>query len=98
MELEESFNYSEAILWFVVAVVLFIKSRRAEPMRRKLARIVSVAFAVFAVTDLIEVQTGAWWRPWWLFALKAACVLAFVTAWWKYRQLARIAPPPDRPD
>ncbi|MBI5772318.1 MAG: hypothetical protein HZA89_01075 [Verrucomicrobia bacterium] len=98
MEPEELFNYCEAGLWFVVAVILFLKSRRTEPMQRKLAGKTAAAFAVFAITDLIEAQTGAWWRPWWLFVLKAACVLVFVTAWWRYRRLGRKSPPSDRPN
>jgi hypothetical protein len=35
-------------------------------------------FVLFGASDLIEVRTGAWWRPWWLLAWKAACVFALI--------------------
>ena len=95
MELDEFFNYFESALWFVVAATLWARSRRAEPPQKKLANLTSAAFAVFAVSDLIEAQTGAWWTPWWLFVLKATCVAVFAAAWWKYRRLLRGKTPPD---
>jgi len=33
---------------------------------------------LFGISDLVEVQTGAWWDPWWLFTLKAFCVVIFL--------------------
>jgi hypothetical protein len=39
-----------------------------------------MCFVVFGVSDVIEAQTGAWWHPWWLFAMKALCVLGFLGA------------------
>jgi hypothetical protein len=35
-------------------------------------------FAFFGLSDLVEVTTGAWWRPWWLLAWKAACLLGLI--------------------
>jgi hypothetical protein len=29
-------------------------------------------------SDIVESRTGAWWRPWWLFAWKAVCVIALL--------------------
>jgi hypothetical protein len=71
------FNYAEAGLWFVIALVLAARLR----MRRPWRWLVPVAFGCFGVSDLIEVQTGAWWEPWWLFVLKAVCVVVFLLAW-----------------
>lgn len=71
------FNYFEAGLWFVIAIVMLVRGRLKQPWRWRLP----LAFAAFGVSDLIEVQTGAWWEPWWLLALKAACVLVFLLAW-----------------
>ncbi len=76
------FNHAEAGLWFVIALVLAVKLRMGRPWRWLLP----VAFGCFGVSDLIEVQTGAWWEPWWLFVLKAACVLVFLLAWLAYRR------------
>lgn len=76
------FNYGEAGLWFVIALVLAVRLCMARPWRWLLP----CAFAVFGVSDLIEVQTGAWWDPWWLLVMKAACVLVFLLAWRAHRR------------
>lgn len=79
------FNQAEAGLWFVIALVLVVRLRMPLPWRWLLP----AAFAVFGVSDLIEVQTGAWWQPWWLLVIKAACVLVFLLAWQAHRRQRR---------
>lgn len=79
------FNYGEACLWFILALSLAVRLRMTRPWRWLLP----CAFAVFGVSDLIEVQTGAWWEPWWLFLMKAACVLVFLLAWRAHRRQRR---------
>lgn len=76
------FNEAEAGLWFVIAFVLALRLRMGRPWRWLLP----LAFAVFGVSDLIEVQTGAWWDPWWLLVMKAACVLVFLLAFRERRR------------
>lgn len=83
------FNYVEAVLWFVIALTVFLKSRAATHELRTLAVIVSVSFALFGVSDLVEASTGAWWRPLWLLGLKAFCVLSFVCCWLKYSKIKK---------
>ena len=78
-------NYVEASLWAVMGLGLmaaglsgrfwfigwrFIRLRSGQ--RR--AMIVGLALVAFGVSDLVETRTGAWWRPWWLLAWKAACL------------------------
>ena len=46
--------------------------------RRVPATVAAIAFILFAVSDAVEIATGAWWRPWWLFAWKATCVVILV--------------------
>ncbi|MDG1895767.1 MAG: hypothetical protein P8J37_12750 [Fuerstiella sp.] len=69
-----AFNVLEALLWTVVAVILLVVAARHRSVRGR-AIPASVAFLLFAGSDVMELQTGAWWRPWWLFAWKAACVV-----------------------
>jgi hypothetical protein len=45
-----------------------------------------LCFVVFGASDVIEAQTGAWWHPWWLFVMKALCVLGFLGAFWTARK------------
>jgi hypothetical protein len=89
MTAEELFNYCEAVLWFVLGVVVVIAARKQSAAVRRKASVAFVAFLAFGVSDLIEVRTGAWWTPWWLFVLKAACVLVLVGCLWRHMQSIR---------
>jgi hypothetical protein len=80
--LHAAFNYGEAGLWALIAIVLLWRCRLPGAWRWLLPS----AFAVFAVTDLVEVRTGAWNDPWWLGLLKVACVLVFLLAWRVHRR------------
>ena len=79
-------NRVEAALWLVVATLFLAAALRHRHMRRD-CLVAAIAFALFGVSDLVETTTGAWWRPWWLLAWKAACVLAFL--WLLKRHVAR---------
>ncbi|MDF1743500.1 MAG: hypothetical protein P1V19_07365 [Gimesia sp.] len=80
----ELFNYIEIVLWSLFGLVLLVKSRDSKPDQTHIFYISSIAFFLFAISDYIEIQTGAWWKPWWLFALKAAFVIAFLFCIFKY--------------
>jgi hypothetical protein len=77
------FNYAEAAFWWCCAFVFVYRAFRGERRWRREQLILAIAFAGFGLSDWIEVGTGAWWRPWWLLALKAVCLLAIVRALWK---------------
>ena len=70
-------NLIEAGLWGSVALMLAVLAVRTDRKRRSIFLLLSVAFLVFAVSDLIEMRTGAWWRPLRLLAIKAACIVTF---------------------
>lgn len=72
------FNFVEAALWIVISIVLFVKRLKSEPAEAHLQLIAAIAFLFFGFSDLVETQTGAWWRPWWLFVWKASCVIVLV--------------------
>lgn len=83
------FNYLEAGLWFSIALVLLaaalIRRKRHKPFKTGL--LAGAVFVVFAVSDLVETQTGAWWRPLWLLFLKAICVIILSACYYRYRQI-----------
>jgi hypothetical protein len=89
MDLEKSGNLIEAALWLVVSIVFALKAIRASGGLRQVFCILAVSFAVFGITDLIESETGAWWRPLWLLALKAICVVGFVVGFSAYYKITR---------
>ena len=89
MDFETSGNLVEAALWFAVSLTFVVKTAFAHGRLRRVFSILAVAFAVFGLTDLIESETGAWWRPLWLLGLKAACVASFVVGFVAYYRITR---------
>ena len=73
-------NVLEAVLWLAVAGVALLRFRWFG---------LAVLLAAFGVSDLVETQTGAWWRPWWLFVWNAGCVTGIVGLLVRARLLAR---------
>jgi hypothetical protein len=82
-------NRCEAGLWFVVAAAIFVHSLRAKPHLRKICWTLASAFLLFGVSDIIEAETGAWWRPLWLLAWKGGCLLVIVLGFWQYLRVAK---------
>ena len=70
-------NHVEAGLWIVIALAMAVAAVRRTAIRFE-CTIGAIAFALFGISDLVEATTGAWWRPWWLLAWKAACLVAFL--------------------
>lgn len=71
---ETIFNAGEALLWLAFAVIVAVRFHRAPQRIRRTARAMAGFFVLFAVSDVIEMQTGAWWRPLGLLILKAVCL------------------------
>lgn len=69
------FNALEAVLWTGLAV--WILFRRNPPVTRFRRGAWFVALFLFGLSDVVEVQTGAFWRPWWLLVWKGACLVSF---------------------
>ena len=75
-DISEVGNLIEAFLWLAVGAVFLFALIRPDHRRAKI--LAAVNFAAFGISDLVEMHTGAWWRPWWLLAWKAACVAVMV--------------------
>lgn len=88
MSLEQIFNLGEGILWIMIAGYLLLRSRWDRIYRMILIG-GSVTFLFFGISDFIEMQTGAWYRPWWLFAFKALCVISLIAHFSLYLQIKR---------
>ena len=78
------FNSLEAVFWMTVGVLVFRKSRQSGPYQR-LGFVAAIWFFLFGLSDVWEVFSGAWWRPWPLLILKASCIAALVTCGFVYR-------------
>jgi hypothetical protein len=82
----EIFNLIEAFLWAGVAVGVLIFSKRLPDKRRRIAHFAAATFFLFGISDLVEIHTGAWWRPVWLFLWKGVCIGSLVVCWMRYRK------------
>ena len=87
-DLERDGNLVEAGIWFLCALALAWKLRGAGPLRGIYGTLCA-GFLVFSVSDLIESRTGAWWRPWWLLVMKAACAAVFLFGFRAYYRVRR---------
>ena len=83
------FNYIESGIWFVISIGLTIDAYRRgkNDDHFNITVIASFAFVAFGISELIEAQTGAWWRPLSLLVFKGACVFTFVVCFYKYRKI-----------
>ncbi|QDU48136.1 hypothetical protein [Gimesia panareensis] len=93
LELDQILNLAEAILWISIACLFLVRLRRSQ-QNRDLAITCVIAFALFGVSDFIEIRTRAWYQPVSLLILKAGCIVTFVTLFIIYRRCRNI--PPDK--
>ena len=77
-------NYLEAFLWFCFAIGFAVNAGKTSGKTRIHRLITTLIFLLFGGSDIVEVQTGAWWSPWWLFVWKATCILSMVILFWVY--------------
>ncbi len=85
-------NYWEAGFWGAIALGFAVAAIRRRGNMRRLLLIAALTLAAFGASDLVEVRTGAWWRPWWLLAWKALCVGVMLWLYRKHHKLRAGAP------
>ena len=71
-------NYIEAAIWGLFAIGFAISAAKETGKMRLHRLIATLTFFLFGLSDLVEVQTGAWWHPEWLFLWKSFCVMSMV--------------------
>ena len=89
MDLERDGNLIEAVVWFLLSIALLIHAFRSAKQFRFVLLVLVITLAAFGGSDLVEARTGAWWRPWWLFAWKAACVITLLFGFLRYFQIQK---------
>jgi hypothetical protein len=81
-------NVIEAFFWITVGLG-FGTYATYHAIRQKQWQILPLTTAatlfIFGISDFVEANTGAWWRPWPLLFWKASCVIAFVILFIAYR-------------
>jgi glycerol-3-phosphate acyltransferase PlsY len=69
------FNVIEAGIWVTLATRFLLYALRRPTSLKKAFLVFSTTLFLFGLSDVIETQTGAWYRPWGLFLMKAICVI-----------------------
>lgn len=87
-----TFNNGEAIFWLLTALVYGVLGLLSTGRQRLRCFIAVPVLAAFGISDFVEAHTGAFWKPWWLFAWKAACVLALLLLVVDYLRARRTPP------
>ncbi len=75
-------NYVEAALWSIIGIGFLLHAIVKRGGASSL--VASLGFLLFGLSDVIETRTGAWWRPWWLLALKGACLAVLLALLARY--------------
>ena len=71
----EAANYVEAAVWVGMAGWCAFRGVRARIGRMG---VLAAALVMFGLSDVVEVRTGAWYRPWWLLVWKGVCLVTIV--------------------
>ncbi|WP_190567125.1 hypothetical protein [Desertifilum sp. FACHB-1129] len=78
-------NYIEAGIWGIFSLGFAIRFFRRPPAEKQHAFVAAITFLLFGISDIVEVHTGGWWRPWWLLLWKSACILSMIILLFTYR-------------
>jgi hypothetical protein len=81
-------NAIEAVVWWFLAGCVLVAAYR-KPLHRRSCLTVAIALLLFGCSDVVEISTGAWWRPWWLLVWKAACLATLLHQWLQHRKRTR---------
>ena len=88
-----AFNFVEALFWIAVSAGFLRRAVLRKVDGRGAFFVAAALFLFFGLSDFVEAGTGAWWRPWWLFAWKAACLAGLVSVYVHYRLAGRAGRP-----
>jgi len=81
------FNLAEGIFWIVLGAGFFVTAG----VRRRNVDLMSVTgllFLAFGLSDFVEIQTGGWYKPWWMLTWKAANLAGLVGMYLLFRRRA----------
>jgi hypothetical protein len=77
------YNLTEAAFWAIFGLFCLTRALRSSTGRDRMV-VTCITLLVFGLSDLVEIQTGAWWRPWWLLLWKATCLGVLALTWGPY--------------
>lgn len=86
MTIHATFNFWEGWFWIVLSVGTLATTITKQKRIGWFSVGLFVLLVLFGLSDFVEMRTGAWYKPWWLFVWKAFCVVGFVLMWFAYRK------------
>jgi hypothetical protein len=72
------YNSIEIGIWAAFGIGFVLAAIAHAGAIRIRCALAAVVFFLFGASDAVELYTGAWWRPWWLFTWKALCVISLL--------------------
>lgn len=64
-------NTVEALGWIIIGILLLLSLKKlAANSPKKDGVVLGILFVAFGASDVVEVYSGAWWKPWWLLIWK----------------------------
>jgi len=79
-------NYIESGVWVLVAFGITWWGFKRADWQRKPVICAAFVLVAFGASDIVEADTGAWWRPWWLLLWKAMCIIMFLATMLRVRK------------
>lgn len=93
------YNVVEAVFWCGLGGYTACQVASIRASRRGTAIILAATLVIFGASDVVEVFSGAWWRPWWLAVWKVLCGFTISLCIWRMGGARRfrtvIRPPLD---
>ncbi len=84
LDVEKTGNLVEAGFWISFGLVVLLGLCKRARRVTAFTIITAAIIVLFGVSDLVEAQTGAWWRPWWLLVWKADCLAGMALCLWTF--------------
>jgi hypothetical protein len=87
MDAAKAYNIFEVFLWLGFSLIFFIPAVKRGEKHRLFCVLGGLGFVFASLSELAEVYSGAWWRPWWLLAWKASFGPIFILMFLWYRKI-----------